>query len=231
MSLKFLNMVHFDDGGRIFTYILTLDGQWRFTETGKQFGIDLLSKHTMHSNVSIYTAFSGEFFIRRLEDPRKKPEEQKTHPPDDVGHGPPDESPPKDVSLYQLIIDNDSGTYRPNKDLLPQLQKFMEQNLPGLKVTTLDCQGDKERLDKMKDEQRERHKTEGDYHTCAPGDTSRISSSNEKHPDAAVEEAKHGTHPSAPERNAGTAEAKPAEELATEKTSAAPATSQSARQA
>lgn len=53
MTLKFLEMAHFDQGGRIFTYVISLDGLMRFTETGKQFGIDLLSKHTMHSDVSV----------------------------------------------------------------------------------------------------------------------------------------------------------------------------------
>lgn len=53
MTLQFLDMVHYDQGGRIFTYVITLDGLFRFTETGKEFGIDLLSKHTMHSDVNV----------------------------------------------------------------------------------------------------------------------------------------------------------------------------------
>jgi hypothetical protein len=53
MTLQFLDQVHYDQGGRIFTYVITLDGLFRFTETGKEFGIDLLSKHTMHSDVNV----------------------------------------------------------------------------------------------------------------------------------------------------------------------------------
>lgn len=53
MTLQFLEMAHFDQGGRIFTYVITLDGMFRFTETGKEFGIDMLSKHTMHSDVNV----------------------------------------------------------------------------------------------------------------------------------------------------------------------------------
>jgi hypothetical protein len=53
MTLKFLDTCHFDEGGRIFTYVITLDGLFRFTETGKEFGIDLLSKHTMHADVNV----------------------------------------------------------------------------------------------------------------------------------------------------------------------------------
>jgi hypothetical protein len=33
--------------------VITLDGMFRFTETGKEFGIDMLSKHTMHSDVNV----------------------------------------------------------------------------------------------------------------------------------------------------------------------------------
>jgi len=53
MTLRFLEMAHFDQAGRIFTYVITLDGLFRFTETGKDFEIDMLSKHTMHSGVNV----------------------------------------------------------------------------------------------------------------------------------------------------------------------------------
>jgi hypothetical protein len=165
---KFLELVHFDQGGRIFTYVLTLDALFRFTETGKEFGIDMLSKHTMHSDVAAYIAFSGEFFIRRLKHPKNAPPEDgghnKSHPPDDIDDGPPKEEPHiKDPSYYELVIDNDSGTYRPNAKLLPQLKAFFESNFPGLHVKTLDCQGDAEKMEHMKNEQRERKKKEGDH--------------------------------------------------------------------
>jgi len=55
MTLQFLRMAHFDEGGRTFTYVITLDGLMRFTETGAEFGIDMLSKHTMHSDVNVRT--------------------------------------------------------------------------------------------------------------------------------------------------------------------------------
>jgi hypothetical protein len=164
-TLKFLDLVHFDKGGRIFTYILTLDSLLRFTETGKEFKIDLLSKHTMHSNVSIYVAFAGEFFVRRLKNPDEPPPEiggnNKSHPPDDIDGGPPEKSPPRDPRYYELIIDNDSGTYRPVAELLPQFREFLEFNLPGLKIVTLDCKADAELMERTKCEQRERKREEG----------------------------------------------------------------------
>ncbi|KZF24621.1 hypothetical protein L228DRAFT_281678 [Xylona heveae TC161] len=184
MTLKFLDLVHYDQGGRIFTYVLTLDGQLRFTETGKEFGIDLLSKHTMHSDVSIYIAFSGEFFIRRHTRKNHFSDNEAsdpTHPPEDIGGGPPKDEPPKDPAYYELVIDNDSGTYRPNAKLLPDLKSFIHRNLPGIKVLTLDCNGDKEKMDRLKTQQRERKKTEGDAHVYVQGsDAGSISSSDEE---------------------------------------------------
>ncbi|QIX00267.1 hypothetical protein AMS68_005784 [Peltaster fructicola] len=200
MTNLFLDLVHYDEGARIFTYVLTLDALWRFTETGKEFGIDMLSKHTMHSDVGIYIAFSGEFFIRRLKKPRQPEppepveeaskahplphEDNPEHPPKEVDGGPPDEDPPKDPNYYELVIDNDSGTYRPNAEMLPLLKKFLAKNLPGLHILTLDCQKDEKLMNKMKNEQRERKKQEGDGTVFLQGDDSSISSSDEDDLDA-----------------------------------------------
>jgi C2 domain len=214
MTKQFLDFAHYDHGGRIFTYVLTLDGQWRFTETGKEFGIDMLSKHTMHSDVSIYIAFSGEFFIRRL----KKSWRQKIKPaqPGETsssskdGDNPAANSAPdpeSDVLLpeaesdadddskpdphgqdssthpssYELIIDNDSGTYRPNAKCLPIFRDYMRRSLPGLKVVALDCQADAEKLERLKKEQVER-KRKMDVrvqYLQRDSDSSSISSSDE----------------------------------------------------
>lgn len=192
MTAKFLDLVHWDRGGRIFTYVLTLDGQWRFTETGKEFGIDLLSKHTMHSDVSIYIAFSGEFFIRRLTNRSKPPTEQETHPPAEIQDGSPSDEGPKDLSCYSLVIDNDSGTYRPNAKLLPTLKSFMEQNLPGIQIVTLDSQGDAKRMEGMKKEQSERKKKERKHVAYMRDDGDSMSSSDEEELDQRAAEADGG---------------------------------------
>ena len=190
MAMHFLDLVHYGTGNRLFTYVITLDSLMRFTETGKEFGIDFLSKHTLHSNVSVYIAYSGEFFVRRrlmrhqrkqsglstnsgkspisptsptsLKSPKspKSPRSPKPRifsfwrwkevkPPIEKG-------PNKDPSQYELVIDNDSGTYRPNGELLPLLKKFLEHNFPGLHVKTLDSQADAEEMNKLKGEQRAR---------------------------------------------------------------------------
>lgn len=261
MTRKFLEFVHYDQGGRIFTYVITLDGQMRFTETGKEFGIDMLSKHTMHSDVSIYIAFSGEFFIRRIKQrhnnnnesdgldltelmsPGKEPDEKgnqsqrqgvskassstayeettprpatqhsesrgsnlsdgksnsgKQNPfnffhrdsrsrsasnglasPQPTRQG--SEVQSKEPSNYELIIDNDSGTYRPNAKYLPDLKKFLAGNFPGLKVGTLDCQKDEEKMKKLKKEQAERKKNSGKQITYMQNSSqSSLSSSDEE---------------------------------------------------
>lgn len=166
-SLQFLKMAHFDEGGRLFTYVITLDALLRFTETGKEFGIDLLSKHTMHSNVATYIACSGEFFIRRLHHPHShhhgssspSPQDEAAHPPLDLPGGPPESPPPLDPSHYELIIDNDSGTYRPDKSVLPDLKEFLEAQFPGLHIRVMDC--GEEELKNLKKMQLEAKKKQG----------------------------------------------------------------------
>lgn len=185
-ALQFLRLVHFDEGGRIFTYVITLDGLMRFTETGKEFGIDFLSKHTMHSDVETYIACSGEFMVRRLAH-ADAPEHQgeadvgeATHPAQDLSDGPPHDSPPEDPRRYQLIIDNDSGTYRPDKHQLPHLQEFLQRNLPGLGVVAMHWEDEK--LSKMKDDQRKIKKKEGNFMKVVQNsspESSDVSSSDE----------------------------------------------------
>ena len=179
-TLQFLKMVHYDEGGRIFTYVLTLDGLLRFTETGKEFGIDLLSKHTMHSDVNIYIACSGEFFVRRLRHPKEPTDapDQETHPATDLPGGPPNSPPPQDPRSYELVIDNDSGTYRPKGELLPKLKEFLNLNFPGLHVVVKECTDKK--LDKMKEEQRDRKKKEGQNIELVQNSDDEISSSDEE---------------------------------------------------
>ncbi|KAL7424388.1 hypothetical protein Q5752_000070 [Cryptotrichosporon argae] len=162
MTLKFLDMCHFDEGGRIFTYVVTLDGLFRFTETGKEFGIDLLSKHTMHSDVNIYIAWSGEFLIRRLKHPHESSTaaDQETHGPSRLAGGPPDSAPPQDPAAYELIIDNDSGTYRPLAKYIPVFHDYLKRQFPDLHIRVMDCTSDE--LSRIKDEQRALKRREGD---------------------------------------------------------------------
>ncbi|KAM0592775.1 hypothetical protein ACHAPN_006606 [Verticillium nonalfalfae] len=163
-STELLRLAHYGDGGRIFTYVLTLDGRFRFTETGKEFSIDLLSKHTMHSDVARYVACAGEFFIQRLERPHTPSSTFSSSsgaggiPAADDDRGRArfanlaisgnfrehlDATPSNSPSYYQLIIDNESGTYRPDKSILPIFAAYLRQNFPGLNIRTM-AVGDEE---------------------------------------------------------------------------------------
>lgn len=66
LARRFLDMTQWGEGGRLYTYVINLDGEWHFTESGPEFAIDMLSKHSMHSKVAPEVAFSGEFFVQRL---------------------------------------------------------------------------------------------------------------------------------------------------------------------
>lgn len=160
LAAQFLHMTQHGAGYRLYTYVITLDGQWRFTETGDEFAIEFLSKHSMHADAARYIAYSGEFFVRRIgtkgweedlseeQDAHLDTEEEGTR----EKHNKHETQPTKAImkakrhppSQYELVIDNDSGTYRPNKDLLPILADYLgnEANLGGPgglgKITAMD---------------------------------------------------------------------------------------------
>ncbi|CAE6338411.1 unnamed protein product [Rhizoctonia solani] len=160
LAAQFLHITQHGAGYRMYTYVVTLDGQWRFTETGDEFGIEMLSKHSMHADAARYIAYSGEFFVRKIgtkgwednldedhdaqldaqeDGAGEKHNKHETHPTKAIKKA--KRHPP---SQYELVIDNDSGTYRPNKDLLPRLAEYLgnEDNLGGPgglgKITAMD---------------------------------------------------------------------------------------------
>ena len=148
---KFLRMTSFETQGRMFTYVITLDGEMRFTETGEEFVIELLSKHSMHADGAKEIAYSGEFFVRLMEE-----HEGDSGGRDDGGLKDVDEPQDENPKHYELVIDNDSGTYRPRKELLPTLEEFLagDDNFGGLgRVVTMD--GFDETLKKWKEEREE----------------------------------------------------------------------------
>ncbi|GJJ13206.1 hypothetical protein Clacol_007457 [Clathrus columnatus] len=126
LARQFLEMTC--HGPAMFTYVITLDSEFRFTETGEEFSIDFLSKHSMHADAAKEITFSGEFFVRRLSS-------------DGSRHLQCDEEETTDPRDYELVIDNNSGTYRPKKELLPVLQNWLrrEDNFGALgKITAID---------------------------------------------------------------------------------------------
>ncbi|KAI5819425.1 hypothetical protein BZA77DRAFT_304049 [Pyronema omphalodes] len=182
IATQVLNFTHWGEGGRVYTYIITLDGEWRFTETGKEFGIQMLSKHTMHSCVSTYVAFAGEFFIRKTTRHTEGTQRQRrgTASSGTANSGTTSTSatarkyssasttsaagaidpPEKKIEDYTLVIDNDSGTYRPPEENLPLLQQFLSKAIPGLRIEA--CHAlDEHHLAEKKKHAEERERTGG----------------------------------------------------------------------
>lgn len=106
----------------IYTYIISSDDDsFRFSETGAAFFVDFASKHALHSNCSETVRYSGEFH------PRPKGGWQNFN----------DDTPDSQVN-WELVIDNDSGTYAPDKGLLPKLKELLEFNFPGFCIYAFD---------------------------------------------------------------------------------------------
>ncbi|ETI41811.1 hypothetical protein F441_12945 [Phytophthora nicotianae CJ01A1] len=107
----FFELVHNgrrNDKPVLFTYAITSKG-WYFSETGAAFFKDMLSKHMLHSGAAFSVKYAGEFHIQQTDD-----------------------------DTFKLVIDNNSGTYAPPQEQLPQLQELMENNFPGIICEALD---------------------------------------------------------------------------------------------
>ncbi|KAJ7623613.1 hypothetical protein FB45DRAFT_926241 [Roridomyces roridus] len=176
LARAFLDMTSWGEGGKLFTYVITLDGEWRFTETGPEFAIDLLSKHSMHADLAKEIAYSGEFFVQRLQGASQNGDALAANGDATNGDAAPNgdavlsgeattsgdatatatSSPPaRDPKDYELVIDNDSGTYRPKKELLPLFERWLSdpRRLGGLgRVRAMD--GFDKGLEKAKEERK-----------------------------------------------------------------------------
>ncbi len=96
---------------RMYTYVVIGD-ELRFCETGSKILKDVDSKHAMHACASPTVVYAGEMHFRR----RRNAAEPE----------------------YTLVVDNNSGTYAPDKADLPKLRLLLEANFPGLAVEALD---------------------------------------------------------------------------------------------
>lgn len=106
----------------LYTYVISVDDDsFRFSETGARFLVNMASKHALHSNCADTVRYSGEFHPR--------PEGGWDKFSDDMRD--------EDVR-WELVIDNNSGTYAPDKTLLPKLKQLMEYNFPVFNVVALD---------------------------------------------------------------------------------------------
>lgn len=97
------------------------DSSLRFSETGAAFLVDFASKHALHANCAEAVFYSGEFHPRPLGGWQGFS--------DDI---------PDALVQWELVVDNNSGTYAPKKEDLVRAQMAFEYNLPGLTVRALD---------------------------------------------------------------------------------------------
>ncbi|CAF0762298.1 unnamed protein product [Adineta steineri] len=121
----------------VYTYVID-DHAWRFSEVGSRLLTDIASKHALLANGCEYVRYAGEFHLRPKHGWDKIDDE------------------------WELVIDNGSGTYAPNPDLLKNLKELLVFNFPGLNVVTYDQEDPKlkESKDQMKVATEEnKHKT------------------------------------------------------------------------
>jgi hypothetical protein len=127
----------------VYTYIVSAeDDSLRFSETGAAFFVDFASKHALHADCCEQVRYSGEFHLR----PAAKDGSW-------IGWGGFDDSIPDNEVDWQLLIDNNSGTYAPDKAMLPNLKELIDYNFPGLTVLALDRE--EEELKKSEEECRD----------------------------------------------------------------------------
>ena len=106
----------------VYTYVIAVeDSSFRFSETGAAFFVDFASKHALHANCTEYVRYSGEFHFR--------PEGGWAKFSDDI---------PDELVNWELVIDNNSGTYSPDKNMLPRLKEVLQYNFPGFGIFALD---------------------------------------------------------------------------------------------
>ncbi|KAF8521414.1 hypothetical protein BU17DRAFT_45743 [Hysterangium stoloniferum] len=107
----------------VYTYIISAeDDTLRFSETGAAFFVDFASKHALHANCAENVHYSGEF-----------------HPRPEGGWAAFDETARSDKDTkWEIVIDNNSGTYAPDKKLLPKIKELLEYNFQGFDVIALD---------------------------------------------------------------------------------------------
>lgn len=106
----------------VYTYVISVDDDsFRFSETGAAFFVDFASKHALHANCAEAVRYSGEF-----------------HPRPEGGWENFSDDTPDDQVRWELVIDNNSGTYSPNPMLLPNLKELLQYNFPGFTVHAWD---------------------------------------------------------------------------------------------
>ncbi|KAK6529395.1 hypothetical protein TWF281_008571 [Arthrobotrys megalospora] len=136
---------------KLFTFVITTNGEWRFCETGDEYKINHLSKHGMHSNGQDKVVWSGEFFVRFEKDVSEEDiKDAKMYNRDGEQNKVVDGGQAQ--GRWKIYLDNDSGTFSPNEEKIAVFREFMAQNLKGIEVVVKDFKD--EGLKKAKKEQK-----------------------------------------------------------------------------
>ena len=112
----------------VYTYVITEEDEtMRFSETGAAFFVDFASKHALHANCAPRVRYSGEFHPR------------PACAGGWAGFG--DGSADADAderTRWELVVDNNSGTYAPSREMLPALRALLQHNFPEVTIHALD---------------------------------------------------------------------------------------------
>ncbi|KAF3920527.1 hypothetical protein ABW20_dc0108782 [Dactylellina cionopaga] len=141
---------------KLFTFVITTDGEWRFCETGDDYKINHLSKHGMHANGKSKVVWGGEFFVKfeNATSDEDIPDAEIYSPGGD------EERVEKKRGGWKIYLDNDSGTYSPDKDKIGDFRQFMAKNLRGIEVVVKNFKDEK--LKEAKKEQKGTEEENGD---------------------------------------------------------------------
>uniref|UniRef100_M4C0E0 C2 domain-containing protein n=1 Tax=Hyaloperonospora arabidopsidis (strain Emoy2) TaxID=559515 RepID=M4C0E0_HYAAE len=104
----------------LFTYVIVETGFF-FCETGAPFFKDMLSKHMLLSRTQFHVRYAGEFFVTE-----------------------------KHSGGYTLHIDNNSGTYAPPENLLPQVEELLKSNFHKMSVKAVDREDEEQKKTRKK---------------------------------------------------------------------------------
>jgi len=120
---------------KLFTFVVMERGEWRFCETGEEYKINKLSKHSMHADGDDVVTWGGEFFIRKtpvmnneMQNHLQENAETLLQSATRKVHGP---------HSWTIFLDNDSGTYSPDQEKINTFRDFMALNLQGLNVVVM----------------------------------------------------------------------------------------------
>lgn len=105
-----------------YTHIVSADDDtFRFSETGAAFFVDFASKHALLASCATKVRYSGKF-----------------HPRPVGGWENYIDKTPDSPIEWELVIDNNSGTYSPDAEMSPALRRLPAHNFPGIKFIALE---------------------------------------------------------------------------------------------